>query len=247
MKLALQFPVKDVTINQRYGENASPIYKELHMKGHNGIDFYAVDGTPVYATHDGVVTFAGLDGSNGNLLVIKTNEQYDYLGGQAYYKTLYGHLKTGTICVHANQQVKVGDMIAQADNTGASEGSHLHFSVKPVQQGEEDWKWFNLEQDNGYNGSIDPMPFFEGGLVEFRTTLRYDDTGFEVEKLQAFLLRKGYMSPVDKLGYYGTISSAALLRFQIKNIPNLSWYERYVLRGSVCGPKTLKAINLMNK
>lgn len=246
MKLTLQYPVTNVTINQKYGENASPIYNELHMKGHNGIDFYAPDGTPVLAANDGVVTYCGLDGSNGNLIVIKTNDQFDYLDGQAYYKTLYGHLKTGTICVHANQQVKAGDVIAQADNTGASEGSHLHFGLKPVQQGEQDWQWFNLEQDNGYNGAIDPLPFFKDGYTEFRIPLKKGDTGFEVEKLQAFLLRKGFMSPVDKLGFYGDITSAAVLAFQLKYC-NLSWYERYIMRGTVCGVKTLSALNLVNK
>jgi len=245
MKLSLQYPVTNVTINQRFGENATPIYKQLGMSGHNGIDFYALDGTPVFASHNGTIVFAGLDGSNGNLVVIKTDTQFDYLDGQAYYKTLYGHLKTGTICVHAGQQVKVGDKIAEADNTGASQGSHLHFGIKPVQQGEADWQWFNLEQDKGYNGAIDPMSFLPG-LVEYHIPLKKGDTGFEVEKLQAYLLRKGYMSPVDKLGFYGDVTCAAVLKFQLDKCV-LSWYERYILKGSVVGQKTLTALNLNNK
>lgn len=244
MKLSLSFPVKDVTINQPFGTNDTPLYKQLGMKGHNGIDFYAPDGTPVLASHDGVVTYAGLDGSNGNLIVLMTHEKFDYLDGQAYYKTLYGHLKTRTFQVTAGQNVTKGQILALADNTGASLGSHLHFSVKPVYQGEEAWQWSNAEPNNGYNGSIDPAPFL-GTIVQFKTPLKKGDTGFEVEKVQALLLRKGYLSPVPKLGYYGDATSSALLKFQIAKIPSLSWYEKYVLRGTVCGEKTLRALNLV--
>lgn len=243
MKLQLAFPVTEVTINQHFG-NVDPMYTKIGLKGHNGDDFYAPDGTPVFAAHDGVVTYAGLDGSNGNLIVIKTNEQFDYLNGQAYYKTLYGHLKTGTYQVTAGQSVTRGQILALADNTGLSTGSHLHFGLKPVQQGEKDWEWYNLEQDNGYNGAIDPAPYL-GVISQFNTPLKKRDTGFEVEKVQALLLRGQFMSPVDKLGYYGDLTSSALLRFQLK-FCDLSWYERYVLRGSVCGPKTLTALNNSN-
>ena len=247
MKLVLQYPVKDVTINQRFGENATDVYKSLGMVGHNGIDFHAPTGTPILAAHNGTVVFAGLDGSNGNLVVIKTDEQYDYLEGRAYYKTLYGHLKTGSICVHADQKVSAGQQIALSNNTGKSQGSHLHFGLKPVMQGESEWQWFNLEQDKGYNGAIDPMPFFAGGLVEFHVSLKMGDTGFEVQKLQAFLLRKGYLPPVKGLGLYWKETQKAVLKFQIANIPTLSKYERYVLRGDRVGPKTLEAINRLNK
>lgn len=245
MKLHLQYPLHEVTITQKFGENDTPLYKQLGMKGHNGIDFYAPDGTPVMASHSGTVTYAGLDGSNGNLIVILTDEPYDYLDGQAYYKTLYGHLKTGTYQVTAGDKVVCGQIIAQADNTGASLGSHLHFGLKPVRQGEQPWQWFNIEIGANYNGAIDPMPFLNEELY-FKTPLKKGDTGFEVEKLQAFLLRHGYMSPVDKLGFYGSITCASVLRFQLDNC-TLSWYERYVLKGSVVGNKTLTALNLSNK
>ena len=243
MKLILQYPVKDPTITQHFGENAVPLYKQLGMLGHNGYDFYAPDGTPVMACHAGTVTYAGLDGSNGNLIVIKTDEPFDYLNGQAYYKTLYGHLKTGTYKVTAGDKVVAGQIIAQADNTGASSGSHLHLGIKAVERGEQDWVWYNIEAGNGYNGALDPAPFFETQLVYFNTTLKKGDSGFEVEKLQAFLLRKGYMPPVASLGFYGDITARAVLAFQIANIANLSWYERYILKGRLCGTKTLKALN----
>ena len=89
-------------------------------------------------------------------------------------------------------------MIALADNTGASSGSHLHFSLKPVQQGEQPWQWYNTEQKNGYNGSINPETYLPEHQ-EFTKTLALGDVGDEVAKLQAFLLRNGYMKPVLKV------------------------------------------------
>ena len=49
-----------------------------------------------------------------------------------------------------------------ADNTGCSTGAHLHFGLKPIAQGENDWTWTNSEQTNGYFGAIDPAPYFVG-------------------------------------------------------------------------------------
>jgi len=151
-------------ITQWYGKDKTDpaylhIYTELGLLGHNGIDFRAIHGQKVYAAHDGTVTYSGLDGANGYLVVVKTDKQYEYNGGEAYYKTLYGHLLPPMI-VSAGQKVKAGDLIAYADNTGKSVGDHLHFGLKPVQQGEADWQWYNVVQENGYNGAIDPEPYF---------------------------------------------------------------------------------------
>ena len=243
MKLKLIYPVSNVTITQKYGENAIPLYKDLKMVGHNGLDFYAPDGTPVLASHGGVVTYVGLDGANGNLVVVKTTEQFEYLSGKSYYKTLYGHLKTGTFKVTAGQIVKAGDKLAEADNTGASTGSHLHFGLKPVRQGEEDWMWYNLEQDNGYNGAIDPLPFFQRA-TEFRTKMKKGDKSFEVEKLQTFLVGKKLMQPVygEEFGHYGKKTAAAVYQF-MKNTGKLSAWEKLYWRGETVGDKTLIELN----
>lgn len=162
-RLRLYYPVKKpMYVNQAFGENKEPVYKQLGLIGHNGIDFYAAHGWPIYAAHNGTVTFTGLDGSGGYTIVIRTNEQYAYGDSQAFYKTVYVHLLPGTFKVTAGQQVKAGDIIAQADNTGLSTGDHLHFGLKPVYKGEQDWEWWNAEQDNGYKGAIDPAPYWTG-------------------------------------------------------------------------------------
>ena len=164
-KLELFFPLKPKYLVQGFGvENTIPEmipkYASIGLKGHNGWDLVASSGQEVRATHDGTVTYAGLDGANGNILVLKTNDIFEYEGYEVYFKTLYGHLKSFNVLVGA--QVKTGDLVAFADNTGMTTSDHLHFGLKPVVQGEQEWVWFNLEQDNGYNGAIDPAPYFNG-------------------------------------------------------------------------------------
>lgn len=164
MKFELFYPFKTFVITQKFGETGLvPFYNSngVNINKHNGVDFYSPN-IYVRATHDGVVTFAGEDGSGGLGVVIRTNEKYDYKDGQYFMKTIYWHLAKGTIRVMAGDSIKVGDIIAEQDNTGLSTGKHLHFGLKPIYQGEQDWQWFNLEQDNGVMGAIDPQPYFNG-------------------------------------------------------------------------------------
>lgn len=147
-------------INQKFGLMGLPVYATLGLKGHNGMDFYALDGFPIYAAHDGEVTFCGEDGSAGLGVVIRTLEPKEYGENKVYFKSIYWHIKKGSFKVKAGDIVKAGHLIALADNTGLSTGAHLHFGLKPVLKGETDWSWYNIEQNNGYMGAIDPMPYF---------------------------------------------------------------------------------------
>lgn len=162
----LYYPCKPYKVNQGFGENANSFYKQLGMKGHNGIDLYAPDGTPIRASHDGIVIFTGEDGSGGLGVVVRTEEKYPYKDTEVYFKTIYWHIKKDTFKVKAGDRVKVGQLLALADNTGMSTGSHLHFGLKPVNKGVHDWEWFNVEADNGYTGNIDPAPYWTGLLAE---------------------------------------------------------------------------------
>jgi len=245
MKLFLKHPTKKVQINQGFGDKTDPEmlpkYIAIGLKGHNGLDYQAPDGTPIMAMHDGTVTYAGLDGSNGNLIVIMTDKTFDYIDGQAYFKTYYGHLKTGTFKVTCGTKVKTGDVIAHADNTGMSSGSHLHMGLKVVQKGEESWEWSNIEAGLGYRGAIDPTPYLPP-VEEFKSPIKFGDESYDVEKLQAFLIRNKYMQPVSKLGYFGKLTQEAVLKFQVEHC-NISWYERTVLRGKLVGVRTLLMLN----
>ena len=161
-RLTLYYPIKPWFVAQGFGQNLVPLYKELGMKGHNGLDLPGPDGRPIYASHDGQVVFAGEDGSAGSGVVIRTIEPYSYADGMSYFKTIYWHLKPN-IPIKAGTLVKAGDLIGYCDTTGTATGPHLHFGLKPVYQGEREWDWANTEQNNGYHGAIDPIPYLTGG------------------------------------------------------------------------------------
>lgn len=226
-------------VTQGFGENSIPLYKELGMKGHNGWDCFANDGDEILATHDGVVTFAGDDGSAGLGVVIRTTEQFEDVNGRlSYWKSLYWHLQRGSIIVHADQAVKKGQVIARADNTGLSTGTHLHFGIKPVEQGEQDWQWGNLEVKNGYNGAVDPKPYYQ---YRFDKDLKLGDVGSEVMNLQERLKVEGFF-PGKIVDTYGPITRKAVYDYQIsKNIAPLT---RALWKGKYCGPATRAILNL---
>jgi murein DD-endopeptidase MepM/ murein hydrolase activator NlpD len=99
-----------------FGYRLHPIYKTYKM--HEGIDFTAPTGTPIYATGNGRVTTAGPDRGYGNCVVVSHGFGY---------QTLYGHMYR--IKARAGQLVKRGELIGYVGNTGLSSGSHLHYEV----------------------------------------------------------------------------------------------------------------------
>ncbi|MDE6154450.1 MAG: M23 family metallopeptidase, partial [Muribaculaceae bacterium] len=101
-----------------YGRRVDPVYGTVRF--HEGMDFSAPIGTPVYATGDGVIKTAGRSMSGyGNMIDI--DHGFNYL-------TRYAHLSE--VLVAPGQQVKRGDLIGKVGNTGKSTGSHLHYEVR---------------------------------------------------------------------------------------------------------------------
>lgn len=88
-------------------------------KFHEGMDFSAKTGTPIYATGDGIIDRADNNASGyGNHIVIRHGFGYE---------TLYAHLSKYN--VRAGQRVKRGDIIGYVGSTGRSEAPHLHYEV----------------------------------------------------------------------------------------------------------------------
>ena len=88
-------------------------------RAHEGIDMAAPVGTPIYATADGTVTWAGWQSGYGNLIKIQHE-----LGTE----TRFGHLSK--IKVKVGQKISRGTLIGAMGNTGRSTGSHLHYEVR---------------------------------------------------------------------------------------------------------------------
>lgn len=101
-----------------YGRRVDPVYGTVRF--HEGMDFSAPVGTPVYATGDGTVTTAGRSMSGyGNMIDIDHGFNYT---------TRYAHLSE--VLVKPGQTVKRGDLIGKVGNTGKSTGPHLHYEVR---------------------------------------------------------------------------------------------------------------------
>ncbi|MDQ6756663.1 MAG: M23 family metallopeptidase [Bacteroidota bacterium] len=100
-----------------FGMRIDPVYGTPKM--HKGLDFTAPQGTPIYATGNGVVTEASFSaGGFGNHVVI--NHGYGY-------ETLYGHMVR--MKVREGQRVKRGELIGWVGSTGKSTGPHCHYEV----------------------------------------------------------------------------------------------------------------------
>lgn len=246
MKLELSYPVKPLIINQKFGGNGD-YYRSngINIVGHNGIDFWAQHGQPVYATHDGI-SYVGHDDKEGNGVVLVTTQKYDYGESQAYFKTIYWHLLPN-IPVTNGQSIKMGDLIGYADSTGFSTGDHLHFGLKPMANNEPAGSWINIEQNNGYLGAIDPLPYFNGRSAQgfhFDKDLELGDSNEDVRQLQLKLKQLGYF-PLGQAttGYYGNVTKTAVHNFQLENIVGLSWKARYLHRGKYCYAQTREALN----
>ena len=100
-----------------FGMRIDPVYGTPKM--HKGLDFAAPQGTPIYATGNGVIKEADYSESGyGKHVVI--NHGYGY-------ETLYGHMVK--IKARVGQKIKRGEVIGWVGSTGKSTGPHCHYEV----------------------------------------------------------------------------------------------------------------------
>ena len=121
----LPVPADQFVLTSPFGTRVSPFTRATDF--HKGLDLSAPTGTPVYATADGVVTFAGrypLSQSVnwwrfGNVVVLKHADRFI---------TIYAHCDE--LKVRSGQKVTQGQVIATVGSTGWSTNSHLHYEVR---------------------------------------------------------------------------------------------------------------------
>lgn len=104
-------------ITQGYGK-ASGVYGYTF---HNGIDYGAPKGTPVYATAAGKVITSQYKGAYGNYIMVKHT-----IDG-ASFTSLYAHLNSRSVSV--GQSVSKGQVLGTVGATGNAFGTHLHFEL----------------------------------------------------------------------------------------------------------------------
>jgi murein DD-endopeptidase MepM/ murein hydrolase activator NlpD len=114
-KAFLRAPLNFSYISSRFNpRRMHPVLKRV--RPHNGIDYHAPRGTPVYAAGAGTVTRSGYSSANGHHVFIK------HAGG---IETRYLHFTKRT--VKKGQKVAQGETIGTVGSTGLATGPHLHY------------------------------------------------------------------------------------------------------------------------
>ncbi len=112
-----RMPLADATMTSSFGMRNHPILGR--MARHKGIDLAAPNGTPVYATADGIVERANRFSSYGNYIAI------DHGGS---LETRFAHLSG--FAVKTGDHVRKGQLIGYVGSTGRSTGPHLHYEIR---------------------------------------------------------------------------------------------------------------------
>ena len=88
---------------------------------HKGIDIFAKQGTPVWATTGGIVLYSGDNGLGGNVI---------YMLGANWRFHYYAHLDT--LQVSSFTPVVAGELIGTVGTSGNAQGKspHLHYTIK---------------------------------------------------------------------------------------------------------------------
>jgi len=115
-KLPIGRPTTGI-ITSPYGKRSDPLNGQGAF--HAGTDFRGKIGDKIYATGDGIVTQARLNGSYGNYVVI------DHGNG---YSTSFAHMKK--FLVRKGDHVKRKQVVGLIGNTGRSTGPHLHYEIR---------------------------------------------------------------------------------------------------------------------
>lgn len=167
----------DFKITQEFDDPCCrEFYFRFNLKGHNGIDF----GLPCETKLISPIT--------GNIVEV-TN---DLEGYGLYIKIensaegcLLAHLSKQDVIV--GQKVDEGQHIGWSGTTGNSTGCHLHFG------------YFQKPRDktNGFNGYIDPTPYFDENVIIPPTIMEITDStkipgieNKEVQQIRSELLAK---------------------------------------------------------
>jgi murein DD-endopeptidase MepM/ murein hydrolase activator NlpD len=91
------------------------------IRAHKGVDYAAPTGTPIMAAGDGRVSFVGLRGGYGRVVVL------EHGGGVS---TLYGHMSRFVQGLRTGERVKQGSAIGFVGSSGAATGPHLHYEYR---------------------------------------------------------------------------------------------------------------------
>ncbi len=134
-------PVRGAPITSKFNPQRMHLILKKKMP-HDGTDFGAPTGTPIYAASYGKITKLGNYGANGNYIAIAHDNGYE---------TGYSHCSRFEPGLKVGDQVKRSQVIGYVGSTGRSTGPHLHFSAR---------------KDGAYIDAENPSPRRADGLAE---------------------------------------------------------------------------------
>jgi murein DD-endopeptidase MepM/ murein hydrolase activator NlpD len=117
-------------ISSGFGDRDNPVTGKAGF--HTGVDIANDNGTPIHATADGEVSFAGWEGGYGKLVVVNHGNGFS---------TYYGHLSE--IKTAVGQKIVRGQVVGAMGATGNTTGPHLHYEIRL------------------YGASVDPTKYME--------------------------------------------------------------------------------------
>ena len=106
-------------VTSPFGWRIHPVFHTRKL--HTGVDLGAQEGTPIYASGDGVVERAGWASGYGRFVMIK------HVNG---FETAYGHMSRIADITQVGATVRQGQIIGYVGHTGDATGPHLHFEVR---------------------------------------------------------------------------------------------------------------------
>lgn len=143
---------------------------------HPGVDYAYVNGTPGYASADGVVIavkkdetrqwiantstdpFRRLDGKN-RLLITEDYGNYIMIDHGDEHTTLYAHHRPYSALVNIGDKVKRGQKIFEIGSTGNSTGNHLHWEVRKNNKNINPFTVLDFDFDEYFDpNSSQPLP-----------------------------------------------------------------------------------------
>jgi len=117
-KFLVRKPIATGELRSGFGMRFHPI---LHYsRPHNGVDWAAPIGTPIFAAGNGTVIKAGWDSGYGRRVEIEHNNGY---------VTTYNHMSAFARGLHDGDRVKQGQIVGYLGASGLATGPHLHYEV----------------------------------------------------------------------------------------------------------------------
>jgi murein DD-endopeptidase MepM/ murein hydrolase activator NlpD len=161
-KTFLKSPLKYATVTSGFGSR----FLLNYVHNHNGVDYHAPAGTPVWAVSDGTVVRAGWDEGGGNVVCVKHVMSFE---------SCYMHFSK--ILVHPGERIAQKTVLAESGNTGAlTTGPHLHFGLK------RGGNWVNPLNQNFPRA--DPLP--KQLMEDFRQQIADAATRLDASPMAAF-------------------------------------------------------------